>query len=132
MTQKQHLAELFEEMSDTKQARTAYEAAAQWYEDDNASALANKLFLKAGDLAALEEDYISATQHSERVAKQAVSNNLLRYSVKDCFLRGGICHLALDIVGTKRALEVYRVLDPQFTRERIQAHRRSCGRCRRR
>ena len=117
-TQKQYLAELYEEIEDRKQARQAYEEAARWYEDDNAGALANKLTLKAGDLAALDEDYIPAIQHFEHVAKQAVSNNLMRFSVKDYLLRAGICHLAHDIVGAKRAIEGYRELDPGFAQTR--------------
>ncbi|KAF6222377.1 hypothetical protein HO133_001463 [Letharia lupina] len=111
---KQNLAELYEELSDRRRAREAYEAAATWYDDDNASALANKLYLKAGDLAALDEDYLPAIQYFEQVARQSISNNLMRYSVKDYLLRAGICHLAFDIVGAKRALESYRDLDPSF------------------
>ena len=117
-TQKQLLAELYEEIGDKANARAAYEAAAQWYEDDNAAALANKLSLKAADLAALDNDYLDAIKRFEHVAKQAVSNNLMRFSVKDYLLRAGVCHLALDIIGAKRALESYRDLDPQFTATR--------------
>ena len=113
-TQKQLLAELYEEMGDQKNARSAYEAAAQWYEDDNAPALANRLNLKAGDLAALDSDYLDAIKRFEHVAKQAVSSGNLRFSVSDYLLRAGVCHLALDIIGAKRALESYRELDPQF------------------
>ena len=101
-----------------KQARAAYEEAARWYEDDNAGALANKLTLKAGDLAALDSDYGPAIQHFEHVAKQAVSNNLMRFSVKDYLLRAGVCHLAYDIIGAKRAIEGYRELDPSFAQTR--------------
>lgn len=113
-TQKQVLAEIYEGVGDRPKARSAYEAAAQWFEDDNASALANKLSLKAGDLAALDGDYLDAIKRFEHVAKQAVSNNLMRFSVKDYLFRAGVCHLALDIIGAKRALESYRELDPQF------------------
>ena len=117
-TQKQYLAELYEEIQDNKEARTAYEDAARWYEEDNAAALANKLTLKAGDLAALDGDYTPAIQNFEHVAKQSVSNNLMRFSVKDYLLRAGICHLAHDIIGAKRALESYRELDPGFGQTR--------------
>ena len=113
-TQKQLLGELYEEIGDKKNARSAYAAAAQWYEDDNATALANKLNLKVADFAALDGDYLDAIKRFEYVAKNAVSNNLMRFSVKDYLLHAGICHLALDIVGAKRALENYRELDPQF------------------
>lgn len=117
-TQKQYLAELYEEIQDHKEARAAYEDAARWYEDDNAAALANKLALKAGDLAALDGDYTPAIQHYEHVARQSVSNNLMRFSVKDYLLRGGICHLAHDIIGARRALDSYRELDPGFAQTR--------------
>ena len=117
-TQKQYLAELYEEIQDNKEARSAYEDAARWYEDDNAAALANKLTLKAGDLAALDADYTPAIQHFEHVAKQSVSNNLMRFSVKDYLLRAGVCHLASDIIGAKRAAESYKELDPGFGQTR--------------
>ncbi|KAL9640818.1 MAG: hypothetical protein Q9164_000053 [Protoblastenia rupestris] len=117
-TQKQYLAELYEEIQDRKEARTAYEDAARWYEDDNAAALANKLNLKAGDLAALDGDYAPAIQHFEHVARQSVSNNLMRFSVKDYLLRAGICHLAHDVIGAKRALQGYVELDPSFAQQR--------------
>lgn len=43
----QNLAEVYEvEIGDQKKALVAYNTAAEWYESDNAEALANKLFLK--------------------------------------------------------------------------------------
>lgn len=56
--------------------------------------LANKLFLKVADLAAIEGDYYKAIENYEKVAKSSVSNNLMKWSVKDYFLKAGICHLA--------------------------------------
>ncbi|KAL8708551.1 MAG: hypothetical protein Q9220_006604 [cf. Caloplaca sp. 1 TL-2023] len=120
-TNQQNLAEIYEiELQDNKRAVEAYEVAAGWFEGDNAEALANKLFLKVADLAAIEGDYYKATEHYEKVAKSSVSNNLMKWSVKDYFLKAGICHLASgDTVATSRALESYRDLDPTFpsTRE---------------
>ncbi|MCJ1397802.1 vesicular-fusion protein S17 [Xylographa trunciseda] len=120
-THQQNLAEVYEvEIGDQKRAVEAYEVAAGWFESDNAEALANKLFLKVADLAALEGDYYKSIENYEKVAKTAVNNNLMRWSVKDYFLKAGICHLATgDMVATSRALESYRELDPSFpsTRE---------------
>lgn len=51
---------------------------------------------------------------------QSVTNNLMKYSVKDYLLKSGICLLAVgDVVATNRAFEKYRDLDPSFpsTRE---------------
>lgn len=59
--------------------------------------LANKLFLKVADLAAMEGDYYKAIEHYEKVAKSSVSNNLMKWSVKDYFLKAGMCHLATNV-----------------------------------
>ncbi|KAL8856167.1 MAG: hypothetical protein Q9178_007205 [Gyalolechia marmorata] len=120
-TNQQNLAELYEvEIGDEKAALEAYEVAAGWFEGDNAEALANKLFLKVGDLAAIAGEYHKAVEQYEKVAKSSVSNNLMKWSVKDYFLKAGICHLASgDTVAISRALDSYRDLDPTFpsTRE---------------
>ncbi|KAL9131711.1 MAG: hypothetical protein Q9175_006697 [Cornicularia normoerica] len=113
-TQKQNLAELYEEQNDSANARSAYAVAAQWYEDDNAPALANKFNLKAAEYSALDSDYLDAIKRFEHVAKLSVSSSTMRYSVNRYLWQAGICHLALDIIGAKRALENYRELDPQF------------------
>lgn len=49
------------------------------------------------DLAALEEDYYKAIQYYEKVAKSSVNNNLMKWSVKDYFLKSGICLLANNV-----------------------------------
>ena len=43
----------------------------------------------------------------------------MKWSVKDYFLKAGICHLATgDMVALARALESYRDLDPSFQSQR--------------
>ncbi|KAI1169494.1 alpha-soluble NSF attachment protein [Nemania sp. FL0916] len=107
------------ELGDRKRALEYYELAAGWYESDNAIALANKLTVKVADIAALEADYYKATQHYEKIIEASINNNLLRYSVKEYFLKSGICHLATeDLVGTNRAIERYREMDPTFATTR--------------
>ena len=122
-THQQNLAEVYEmEIGDQKKALAAYETAAGWFESDNAEALANKLFLKVADLAALEGDYATAIDKLESVAKSSLNSNLMRWSVKDYFLKAGICHLAAgDNIATRRALDQYRELDNSFasTRENM-------------
>ncbi|KAI9804735.1 MAG: hypothetical protein M1825_001103 [Sarcosagium campestre] len=119
-THKQNLGEVFEvELGDQKRAIDAYETAAGWFESDNAEALANKLFLKVADLAAIEGDYYKAIENYEKVARSSVNNNLMKWSVKDYFLKAGLCHLATnDMVATHRALDTYRELDPTFASTR--------------
>ena len=104
------------ELGDQKKALDAYDTAAQWFESDNAEALANKLYLKVGDLAALAKEYPRAIEKYEQVAKSSLNNNLMKWSVKEYFLKAGICHLASgDQVASARALEMYRELDNTFT-----------------
>jgi alpha-soluble NSF attachment protein len=82
--------------------------------------LANKLWLKVADLAALETDYYKAIEQYEKVAASSITNNLLKWSVKDYYLKSGICLLSVgDTVATNRAFEKYREIDPTFagTRE---------------
>ncbi|MCJ1311649.1 vesicular-fusion protein S17 [Agyrium rufum] len=125
-THQQNLAEVYEvEIGDPKRAVAAYETAAGWFESDNAEALSNKLFLKVADLAAMEGDYYKAVENYEKVAKASVDSNLMKWSVKDYFLKAGICHLASgDLVATNRALASYADLDNSFpsTRESQLLH----------
>ena len=122
-THQQNLAEVYEtEIGDQKKALEAYDTAAQWFESDNAEALANKLYLKVADLAALEGDYRNAIEKLEAVAKTSLNNNLMRWSVKEYFLKAGICYLASgDMVAAKRGLDNYREWDNSFgqTRENM-------------
>lgn len=114
-TQKQELAYLYEEIGDKSNARLAFETAAGWYEGDGAPALANKLNVKAAELAASDSDYLDATRLFEHAARQSVkSGGAMQFSVKKYLLQAGICHLALDVIGAKRALESYREIDAQF------------------
>ncbi|KAJ4150856.1 hypothetical protein LMH87_011586 [Akanthomyces muscarius] len=119
-SQQEALAEVYEqELNDPKSALEACESAASWYEGDNATALANKLWIKVADMAALEGDYYKAIENYEKVAAVSINNNLMKYSVKEYFLKSGICHLASgDMVATNRALEKYREMDPSFATQR--------------
>jgi alpha-soluble NSF attachment protein len=83
------------------------------------TSLANKLWLKVADVAGIEGDYYKAIANYEKVAQQSINNNLMKYSVKDYFLKAGICHLATgDLVAVKRALEQYLEMDPTFAAQR--------------
>jgi hypothetical protein len=55
----------------------------------------------------------------EKVARTSISNNLMRWSVKEYLLKAGICQLCTgDIVGVNAAMDKYRDLDPSFTQQR--------------
>ncbi|CAK7218732.1 vesicular-fusion protein S17 [Sporothrix curviconia] len=119
--QKEDLGELYEELQALDQALTSYENAAAWYDTDGAQALANKNWLKVAELSAVADkpDYFKSIEIFERVAQKSISNNLMRYSVKEYLLKAGLCHLATaDSITTQRALDKYRDMDPTFTATR--------------
>ncbi|TVY84126.1 putative vesicular-fusion protein sec17-like protein [Lachnellula suecica] len=119
-THQQNKGDTYEiELRDEKSALEAYEVAADWYETDNAEALANKLYLKVGELAALVEDWPKAIEKFEKVAAASVNNNLMKWSVKDYFLKAGLVHMVTtDMVAFNRAVEHYRDMDPTFASTR--------------
>lgn len=67
-TNQEKLGELYETgLGDTKRALEAYDTAANWYENDNAEALANKWWIKVAELSAEEEQYPRAVENFEKV-----------------------------------------------------------------
>ena len=83
------------------------------------SSLANKLWLKVADLSALAGDYFGAIDKFEKVAEASLGNNLMRYSVKEYFLKAGLCSLATkDNVTAQRNIAKYAEKDPSFTGQR--------------
>ena len=58
---------------------------------------ANACFKEAADLHAELEQYPQAITRYEEVAKQSLSSPLTKYSVKEYWLRSGLCALALGV-----------------------------------
>ncbi|ORY79943.1 soluble NSF attachment protein [Protomyces lactucae-debilis] len=119
-TYRQQVGEIYElELVDAPKAMEAYEQAGEWLANDNAESQANKMFLKVAEIAALEGDYNRATDRFEAVATHSVTNSLTKWSVKDYYLRAGICHLCKnDSVAIKRAIEQYAAQDMTFASTR--------------
>jgi alpha-soluble NSF attachment protein len=81
--------------------------------------LANKLWLKVADIAALEGEYYMAIENFEKVADSSLDNHLMKYSVKDYYMKAGICILATkDLVSARRNLARYKEKDPSFASQR--------------
>lgn len=113
------IAEMCEEAEDISGAMDAYETAAEYYEGESAVSSSNQCYLKVAHYAALNEDYDRAIEIYERVAASALDNKLLKYGVKEYFLKGTICHLATgDCVAARRALEKYQDMDYSFSSTR--------------
>jgi len=93
--------------------------------------LANKFYLKAADCAALEgrvekdevieyDGYGIASEYFKEVAEDAITNNLMRWSVKDYLLKLGICRIAtVDMPYIINGINLTREIDNDFetTRE---------------
>ncbi|CAR23118.1 alpha-soluble NSF attachment protein SEC17 [Lachancea thermotolerans CBS 6340] len=91
------LAEILEsDLHDFPHAIDAYEAAADWYAQDQALALANKAYLKCADLKALDARYIEACDVYRKVIANSVGNKLSQWSLKDYYLKTALCYLAAD------------------------------------
>ncbi|CEP63858.1 alpha-soluble NSF attachment protein SEC17 LALA0_S09e04082g [Lachancea lanzarotensis] len=117
---KAELAELLEnELHDYAKAVEAYEAAADWYAQDQALALANKAYLKCADLQALDGRYIEACDIYRKVIANSVGNRLSQWSLKDYFLKTALCYLAADDqVAAQRTVTEAQQEDSNFTGSR--------------
>jgi alpha-soluble NSF attachment protein len=113
------LAELYESEADLENAISAYQLSADYYEGEGSSSSANACLLKVALFSAQLERYDKAIELYEQVAAASIDNNLLKWSVKEYFLRAGLCHLAKgDIVSAERALERYKDMDATFSSQR--------------
>ncbi|MCI10531.1 alpha-soluble NSF attachment protein 2-like, partial [Trifolium medium] len=60
--------------------------------------------------------YQKSIEIYEDIARQSLSNNLLKYGVKGHLLNAGICQLCKgDVIAITNALERYQDLDPTFS-----------------
>lgn len=69
---------------------------------------ANGCFKEAAELAATLEQYPRAVKHFENVATASLSSALTKYSVKDYYLKAGMCWLATGV--SRRALARYLIV----------------------
>jgi len=113
------IAELHEAGSDLVAAMEAFQKAADFYAGEESTSAANQCLLKVAGFAATTQDYRKAIEIYEQVAMSALENTLLKWSVKDYFLRAGICQLAAGDLDAVAAVERYKTLDASFggTRE---------------
>ncbi|CAG8473890.1 10377_t:CDS:2 [Racocetra fulgida] len=114
------IAQIYEsDLIDLEKAMQAYEIAADWYAGEEATALANNCLLKVATFAATLEQYDKAIEKFEQVAAASLDNQLTKWSLKDYFLKAGLCHIAFgDHIGAKRAIERYCDMDVTFSTTR--------------
>lgn len=98
----------------------SFERAGEWYSQEDANATANGCFKDAADLHAQLGQFTEAIRRYEQVADHSLSSSLTKYSVKEYWLRAGLCALAArDPVTARRNQGKYAVQDVTFpsTRE---------------
>ncbi|EJD04098.1 vesicular-fusion protein SEC17 [Fomitiporia mediterranea MF3/22] len=110
------IAQIHLQRGDLARACQSYERAGEWYQQEDANAMANGCFKDAADLHAQIDEFAQAIARYEQVADQSLQSNLTKYSVKEYWLRSGLCALAnMDSVTAKRNLDRYESLDPGFS-----------------
>ncbi|KAH9547789.1 hypothetical protein CY35_11G054500 [Sphagnum magellanicum] len=113
------IADIYEKEENVQRAMEYYEKAAELYSGEGIDSTANQCKIKVAQFAAQLEQYNKAIAIYEDVAKQSMSNNLLKYSVKGYLLNAGLCQICgKDVVAINNALEKYQELDPTFSSTR--------------
>lgn len=110
------IAELHEQEQNLEKAIDYYDKAADLFESEEVTTSANQCKQKIAQFAAQLEQYQKAIEIYEKLARQSLGNNLLKYGVKGHLLNAGICQLCRgDVVAINNALERYQELDPTFS-----------------
>ncbi|KAB5520165.1 hypothetical protein DKX38_024484 [Salix brachista] len=114
------IGELYELEQNIDKAILYFEKAADYFEFQESSSLANKCKLKVAEISAQLEQYQKAIQIYEDVARQSLNNNLLKYGVRGHLLNAGICQLCRgDVVAITNALEQYEDLATAIDEEDV-------------
>ncbi|PNX97584.1 alpha-soluble nsf attachment protein, partial [Trifolium pratense] len=112
----QEIAELCESEQNIEKALVYYEKSADLYESEEVTTSANQCKQKVAQFSAQLQQYQKAIEIYEDIARQSLSNNLLKYGVKGHLLNAGICQLCKgDVIAITNALERYQDLDPTFS-----------------
>ncbi|KAG0006893.1 hypothetical protein BGZ65_002200 [Modicella reniformis] len=117
---KEDIASIYEsELIDLEKAMMAYETAADWYAAESSTALSHKCMLKVGTFAAQLGHYDKAIEKFETVAHDNLDNQLMKWSLKEYFLKAGLCHIASgDTVSAHNAVGRYCEMDVTFSATR--------------
>ncbi|KAF9163114.1 hypothetical protein BGX21_009253 [Mortierella sp. AD011] len=114
------IAAIYEtELVDLEKAMQAYDTAADWYAGESSTALSHKCMLKVGTFAAQLGQYDKAIDRFEMVANASLDNQLMKWSLKEYFLKAGLCHIATgDSVSAHNAVGRYCDMDVTFSSTR--------------
>lgn len=110
----QTIAEIYEAQTDFDRGMKHYELAADFFKGEDSNSSAKKCMVKVAELSAQFEKYETAIGIYEQVAYDALESPLLKYGAKDYYFRASICHLAIDALNAKHALNRYIDHYPAF------------------
>lgn len=117
--------ELFENDDEEDSAALAiesYQQAADLYDMEQQKSQASQCLVKVAELssAALDPpEFLQAAQLYEKLGKDCLDSNLLKYNAKGYFLQSILCHLAnQDSVGAEKAVSMFNSLDFTFRESR--------------
>lgn len=117
--QLKEIAEFLESEMEFEKAIDEFQQAADFFEGEGSTSQANQCLLKVAHLSAHLERYDKAVELFENVARTSLENNLLKWGVKEYFLKSILCQLASDdTVSAKKALEKYQEWDVSFSSQR--------------
>ncbi|KAI8367024.1 soluble NSF attachment protein [Choanephora cucurbitarum] len=116
----QEIAEIYEsEIVDLRGAKEHWEAASNLYMADDSPAMINKCLLKVAHFAAQLEEYDVAIDRFEYVATDSMDNQLTKWSIKEYFLKAGLCSMCIgDTVKTRQLINKYCSIDLSFENTR--------------
>ncbi|CDZ96527.1 Protein required for fusion of vesicles in vesicular transport, alpha-SNAP [Phaffia rhodozyma] len=106
--------------SDLPAARDAFEKAGEWYQMEDAQATGNAILKEAAEISGSLGDYKRAVDTFVQVGNWSLSSPLTKYSVKEIWLKAGLCALgAEDVVLARNLLDKFAQQDVTFpsTRE---------------
>ena len=99
-----------------------FQQAADYYAAEDATSQQSQCLLKVAGFAAQTLDYKKAIELYEQVAMTSLESTLLKWSVKDYYLRAGICHLATVTPTGRRELILAMRSATQPSRALARAH----------
>ncbi|EFA12234.1 alpha-soluble NSF attachment protein [Tribolium castaneum] len=110
-----NIGEIYEQNLELENAIQHYEQAADYYKVEDNFMSAKKCLLKVAEYASSEfHDYNKAVNIFQEVAFFDLKTPILHYNVKDNLCKAGLCHLCVDSLNAKLALESYLEKYPDF------------------
>ncbi|KAL6073501.1 NAPA [Balamuthia mandrillaris] len=104
------VAEMYEKEMDMENAINAYQTAADFFSSEASTSAANGCLLKVATFSAELERYAVAVEILEKIAESCIDNKLLKWSVKDYYLKAGICLLCMGVCCFHFQNSLFRVI----------------------